>query len=365
MTGPGPALQIVGHHEGTASPGSILPHVWQRERFPVISDLEIVVAHDEADGIQLVRTFQATIHSVSVRRCRYGIHLVERNRNFLLSSSHIFDGLDSGVFFDHCNLHQVNIVGNHISYNRRAGIRQLDGDVHNIQITGNDIEYNSGDELVSAEILLEVAQRVYQRIRDRQQHDPSHTGLAGSEYPGARQAGIATHLRAIMTITGNVIGSRYRNLDISHATRVTITGNTIYGGTDLNVSLAHCSNVLLGTNTIGSRPSHHDVAQKYQDGVLLKDCQNCQLTGNLLSQLSAGTKESGGSITLEQCQHISVTNCQILQPLYRGIFVTDCVACQLSGNMLTNVPPADSFLQAIEVTGQSRDVFVQNNFCPQ
>ena len=45
--------------------------------------------------------------------------------------------LDTGLLFDRCNLHQVIIHGNHISYCKRAGIRQLDGDVHNIQITGN------------------------------------------------------------------------------------------------------------------------------------------------------------------------------------------------------------------------------------
>src|SRR5262245_16804009 len=51
MVAPGPALRIVGTHEGTAVPASVLPPVWQRERLPLVSSLEIVGEHPEADGI--------------------------------------------------------------------------------------------------------------------------------------------------------------------------------------------------------------------------------------------------------------------------------------------------------------------------
>ena len=156
MTGPGPAFRLIGHHEGTAQPDSVKSHTWHRERCPQISGLEILGAHPLADGIELVETMQTTISNVLIRQVRHGVHLVKRNRNFLLSASHIYDCDDTGVFFDQCNLHQVIISGSHISYCKRAGIRQLDGDVHNIQISGNDIEYNSGAEGTSGEIVLEA-----------------------------------------------------------------------------------------------------------------------------------------------------------------------------------------------------------------
>ena len=143
MAGPGPALRIVGDHQGTAQPASYKPHTWEKERMPQISGLEILGEHPEAVGIELRKTTKATITGVLVRECKHGIHLVERNRDFVLSDSHLLHNHEFGLFFDHCNLHQIIVHGNHISWNKKAGIKSLNGDVHNLQITGNDIEYNN------------------------------------------------------------------------------------------------------------------------------------------------------------------------------------------------------------------------------
>ena len=161
MAGPGPAFST--HRASRRKPLSltvlrVIPG--SAKRCPQISGLEILGAHPLADGIEFVETMQTTVTNVLIRKVRHGIHLVKRNRNFLLSSAHIYDCHDTGVFFDHCNLHQVILNGNHISYCKRAGIRQLDGDVHNIQISGNDIEYNSGAEGTSGEIVLEAREGV-------------------------------------------------------------------------------------------------------------------------------------------------------------------------------------------------------------
>ena len=56
-------------------------------------------------------------------RCRHGIHLLGRDRNVLIANCHIYDNSGVGVFLDRLNLHQINIVGNHISYASRAGSR--------------------------------------------------------------------------------------------------------------------------------------------------------------------------------------------------------------------------------------------------
>ena len=66
--------------------------------------------------------------------------------DFILSDSHLLNNSHFGLFFDRCNLHQIIVHGNHISWNGKAGIKSLDGDVHNLQITGNDIEYNNSPE---------------------------------------------------------------------------------------------------------------------------------------------------------------------------------------------------------------------------
>ena len=360
MAGPGPAFRIVGDHRGTTDPKTVQPHTWENERMPIVSDLEILGDHPEADGIELVRTMQTIIRNVLVRKCRYGIHLVERNRNFILAESHIYDCSDTGLFLDNCNLHQVIIFGNHISYNRRAGIRQFNGDVHNVQITGNDIEYNSGHEATSGEIVLEapddiiseytIVSNTIQATADAQGANILVLGKAG-DVPGAART---------IAITGNIIGSRDKNIVVENGCRITITGNTIYGGTALNVHLVNCQNTILATNNVGSRPSIHDNVNVYGDGVLLEGCVDCSITGNIMNGHRYGDSSGGGSVTLRACQDTTVSGCQIINPRHRGIHLHDTSRCKVSDNtVVEREEPA--MLTAIEVTGSSEGNVVQNN----
>ena len=363
MTGPGPACRFVGGHQGTADPGRVEPHTWDGERFPVIAGIEILGEHPEADGIQLVRTMQATIQNMLVRRCRYGLHLVERNRNLVVSASHIYDCHDSGVFFDQCNLHQVIISGNQISYCKRAGIRQLNGDVHNIQITGNDIEYNSGfpgsdDEVSSGEIVLEAPEGIISEYTIA-----SNTLQATLDAPGANVLidGMPTDPPTgvrLVTISGNVLGSRRRNLVVRRSSRISLTGNTIYGGTELNIAFADCQYATIGSNTLVSRPANY--SSDTRDGVLLENCRGCALMGNVLNECGYGDDGSGGCITLRRCEDIAVTASQILNPGVRGIDLIDSSHCRISDNAI-HQEEGRAMLTAIRVAGQGRHNLVQNN----
>lgn len=371
MTAPGPAIKIIGNHQGTANPASVKEHTWEGERFPVVSGLEILGKHPEADGIELYRTIQCTIQNVLIRNCRYGVHLVERNRNFLLADSHIYNGHDSGVFLDNCNLHQVNIIGNHISYNKRAGIRQYNGDVHNVQITGNDIEYNHNvhvtkdgaeqcdDELMTGEIVLQSPDSLiseYTIVSNTIQSIPQSRGanilIVGSEKR-------TPHAARTIAISGNIIGSRDKNIVLEHTVRVTITGNTIYGGKALNVLAKHTQNLVLSANNIGSRPSMHKVVDGYDDGILLENCTNAILDGNILSNLRYGGAEQGGAVTLINARNIRVSDCQIIRPHFRGIHLINGVACVFSDNTIEGI--GEDFRTAIEVSGESKSNLVQQN----
>ncbi len=371
MTAPGPAISIVGNHKGTANPASVTEHTWEAERFPVVSGLEILGRHPEADGIELYRTLKCTIQNVLIRNCRYGVHLTERNRNFLLADSHIYDGRDSGVFLDNCNLHQVNIIGNHISYNRRAGIRQYNGDVHNVQITGNDIEYNHNvqvtkdgaeqrdDELMTGEIVLESPNGliseytiVSNTIQSISQSRGANILIVGSEKH-------TPHAARTIAISGNIIGSRDKNIVLEHAVRVTITGNTIYGGKVLNVQAKHTQNLVLSANNIGSRPSMHKVVDGYDDGILFENCTNAILDGNILSNLRYGGAAQGGAITLINARNIRVSDCQIIHPRFRGIHLINGLACVFSDNTIEGT--GEDFQTAIEVSGASKSNLIQQN----
>jgi parallel beta-helix repeat protein len=360
MDGGGPAFRIVGDHRGTATPSTVKPPTWERERMPMVRSLEILGRHPEADGVQLYRTMQTTMQNLLIRNCRYGVHLLERNRNFLLNASHIYDCGDTGVFFDRCNLHQVIIIGNHISFCKRAGLRQLDGDVHNIQITGNDIEYNSGiDAENSGEIVLEAPDGVISEYTIS-----SNTLQATLPARGANVLVIGREEKPAMSvrllaITGNVLGSRDKNIVLRHARTATISGNTIYSGEQLNIEATDSHHLAISGNTIHTRPANWK--SENGDGVRLGRCVSCSITGNLLNDSKLGDRQRGGAITLEQCDRCSVSSCQIDNPHFAGVDLQDCTRCRISDNSIVDDRDPIAMYAAVRLHGASRDNLIQNN----
>jgi hypothetical protein len=105
MAGEGPAIHLAGTHRRTAQPSHFQPGVWLKERMPMISDIEIVGQHAEADGILIDCVMQPTLRGVLIRRVRHGVHLLNRARNVDISDCHIYDNTGVGVFLDRVNLH--------------------------------------------------------------------------------------------------------------------------------------------------------------------------------------------------------------------------------------------------------------------
>lgn len=354
MDGPGPALKLIGDHQGTATPASFKSHTWDKERLPTITGVEILGNHPEADGIQLFRTVQTTIQAVLIRQCRFGIHLVERNRNFLLSAAHIYDCHDSGVFFDDCNLHQVIITGCHISYCKRAGIRQWNGDVHNIQITGNDIEYNSGADGTSGEIVLEAPEAVISEYTISGNTLQATGAASGANVLILGQADPSSSFVRLINITGNVLGSREAGISIQHAAKVCITGNTIYGGELLNISLKNCRSTVVGSNVIGTRPATYSSGAI--DGVVIEGSQSCVLTGNVLAE--CGTP---GAITVINSSDIGISGNQIENAQQTGVTITNSKRCRVSDNSIVDTRETKKMQFAAQVSNDSRMVLLQNN----
>jgi len=366
MAGPGPAIRIVGDHRGTARPASYEDHTWEKERFPIVTGLEILGAHPEAVGLELRRTTKANITNVLVRKCRYGIHLIERNRDLILADSHLLDNDEYGLFFDECNLHQIIVHGNHISWNRKAGIKSLNGDVHNLQITGNDIEYNNhpgvdqseNGEPTGAEIWFEAPSGVISEvticsntIQATIQPGGANVRIHGAETVSPRAA-------RLITLSGNVLGSQTRGIELKHVQRIAITGNTIYDSEELSIDAEHCSGISVGSNTLVWRGEDDDPPR---DGIRLTDCTDGSLIGLVMRRLCFGTAERGAAVTLVRCQDVAVSECQILDPLVRGVELQDCVRCRVSGNSVIDRRARHSMRQAIRITGRSRDNLIQNN----
>lgn len=363
MAGPGPAIKIVGTHRGTSAPKSVTDATWQKERFPTLSGFEIVGEHPDAVGIELVRTLQPTISQVVVRRCRYGVHLTERNRNVLITDCHLYDNSVFGVFFDRCDLHQTNISGCHISFNQRAGIKSLGGDVHNLQITGNDIEYNNrpGIDTVDeggAEIDFDATEGTISEVTI------SSNTIQATIQPGGANVRVrgsqsgATQGACLIALTGNVIGSNTRGLDLAHAYRVTLTGNTIYDAAEYSVLARACRGMAIGANTICWKS---DETLPPRDGLLFDDCEQVAITGLTAERLCAGSDVDGAGLMFHGCRDVQLTGCQIIDPLHAGIELKGCRRCVISGNSIVDRRDTPRMKHAIRLAGQNGDLMVQHN----
>ena len=163
----------------------------------------------------------------------------------------------------------------------------------------------------------------------------------------------------LVNITGNVLGSRDQNIVIDYGSRVSITGNTIYGGKTLNVALRHSDHVVLGSNTILTRPSNWSVGTT--DGVLLEDCRGCSIQGNIINECNQGDEESGGAVTIRNCQDVAVSGCQIFDSGVRGIDILDSQRCRVSDNSIVDRRDSPVMQAAVRVTGKSKGNLIQNN----
>lgn len=311
MDGPGPALQLRGSHEGTAGPKTFKAATWN-ERMPVVSGIEILGNHPEADGIELFQTVGAIVSRVSVRWARHGVHLVTRNRNVLLSDCHFYENHGIGVYLDDVNLHQINVANSHISYNRGGGIVVRDGNVRNLQVSGCDIEANMpGDETPTktANILIDVSGSPDTRAKSVAevsitgctiQHSANYGGQDGKTVaPGGaniRLAGKKIYPIDSVTISGNVLSDTTTNIDIEHAMDIAISANNFFAPKPGNLRVAKSTRVVVTGNTFNPRQFERPGT------ILFQDCSDCVIANSTLHKFTT----SEGGLILERCAGFSL-----------------------------------------------------------
>lgn len=322
MCSPGPALRFLGTHGGTADPPTFKPTVWERERMPSVSGIEILGEHPEADGIEARGTMQLTVSRVLIRQVRHAIHLVERNRNVLIADCHLYDNRGAGVFYDDVNLHQSNISACHISYNRAGGVVVRGGDVRNIQISGCDIEANmSPDSPPTANVLLDCANGSVAEVAIvgcTIQHEAKSPNSANIRILGEgkvrRQGETISFQCGHVTIADNVLSDVQVNVDLQGVRGATVTGNTFWQGYSQNLVLDHCQQIVLQGNLMERNPLY-GYAVEAKNGVLLNDCRDITLSGLHLHAV----RESPAGLVARNCRRLHINNCTILDCENAGI----------------------------------------------
>ncbi len=362
MSGPGPALHLVGSHRRSAQPDTFADDVWRKERLPIVRDLEIVGQHPEADGIRLEGVMQPTLKSLLIRRCRHGIHLANRDRNVLIADCHIYDNSGVGILFDRVNLHQTNIHGSHISYCKQGGIKIVASEIRNLQICSNDIEYNYDRKSdTSADVLFDC--------REGTVREGTLIGntIQAVESPGGanvRFLGAGKHPNAVglFTITGNLIGSQATAIELRSCRGVVVSGNSIYSGYQHALWVEDSDSIVIGPNSIDHNPEYRGSST---DRVVIRNCRNVTLTGLIQQHTRAASKPVAESMEIRGCRQVNVTGCQIVGARGRGIVVGDSSLVRIADCTIVGGAGEWTFRAALAVEGKCSQLMVVNNFLGQ
>lgn len=343
MAGEGPALLFVGSHEGSAAPDSFKSDVWESQRTPMVEGIEIVGTHAEADGIEATGTMQITLSRVVIRECRHAVHLSVRNRNVLISACHFYHNTGIGVFYDHVNLHQSNIVGSHISYNGGGGVVSVGGNVRNLHIGTCDIEGNHAkDGPPSANVMLdsrggsigEVAITGCTLQHTHKSPDSANIRIIGSGTDPSllRRSGRETTREGNVTITGNVFSDVQVNVEVQHSRGVTITGNTFWEGFQHDLTVTDSDNVVVTGNNFDRNPRYlvngNDNAEN--NGIVFQRCTDSIFSNNVIS----GVWKHRAAVDIESCNRLQISHNSVLDSDGHGIRLEQVTNSMVTGNII-------------------------------
>lgn len=375
MEGAGPVFRLLGTHSKTADPNGFRDEEWQFERMPTFTQFEIEGRHPEADGLEISGIMQPTFEGILIRKVRNGIRFFDRARNILISHCHIYHNTGIGVFFDNINLHQTNIVGSHISYNRLGGIRIENSEIRNFQVTGCDIEYNNNrafgvpdaDDVPTAEIYIDCGETGTVRegtissctIQATYSPNGANIRIIGSRTPESQKAGM-------WCITGNLIGSQATNVHLTHCRGITFEGNYIYSGHVRNLLVESSKSIVVGSNCFGHNPDYKE--QELCTGIRLVDCENCTLTGVQIQDAQAGEHtvpntvpiERMGLVELVRCRRMQLTGVQVLEGTPAAVYLEDCQDTLLTGCLINDAREMPLAEASIRWTGTGSGNLVSN-----
>ncbi|MCS7238003.1 MAG: right-handed parallel beta-helix repeat-containing protein [Thermoguttaceae bacterium] len=351
MGGPGPAFRFVGTHTGTAAPRTVHQGVWQQERMPVVSGLEIVGQHPQAGGIEATGTMQLSLRGLNIRETYHAVRLFNRNRNVVISDCHIYKNLGVGILLDDCDLHQINISGCHISYNAQGGIVSRAGNVRNIHVTGCDIENNMPLDPAEAKAAPPTANILIDGTGGK--YGTAEVAITGCTIQHTHEANDSANIRFIgedaaarrwghLVIANNVLSDVQVNIDLYKARGVSIVGNTFWQGAEWNLRAVDCDHILLGPNMMDRNPGY-EAQLSGCEAVVFQNCRHVSISGLHLS----GVRRKEAGIILESCENVNINGCFVVDCQGAGILVR-----RSSGVHIVNsrfIPPQEQALTWLPV----------------
>ena len=150
-------LRYEGTLTGNANPGSLNNReLDKKESNAFIERLRVTSKNGyEGNGIEIEKLLSANIEACHTFNLKNGIIVKGWNRNLIFENCHVRDNLENGLSFENVNLHQLNMTGMHIGYNKN-GISIIDGEIANWQMSACDIESNSSSSYGQPESLINI-----------------------------------------------------------------------------------------------------------------------------------------------------------------------------------------------------------------
>ncbi|HUV66163.1 MAG TPA: right-handed parallel beta-helix repeat-containing protein [Sedimentisphaerales bacterium] len=364
MAGSGPAIKLVGTHEGSADPSSVKENVWLNQRTPTVSGLEIVGADPQACGIEATGTMQATFSRLTIRKALHGIHLTRRNRNVIIADCHIYENRGIGIYLDHVDLHQINVGNSHVSYNAGGGVVQRGGAVRNLQVGNCDIEANMGaNSPATANVLIDATGGSIGEIAITGctlQHTHEAPGSANVRIIGEgelRAYADGERRGGNVAITGNILSDVQINIHLIKVRGVTIIGNTIWKGYAHDLLIEDSANVVIGSNVLDRNPRYHygDGATANR-GLVFRNCEQVVLSGLNINNV----RRKEAAIVLEKCRDFNISGCIILDYDQCGILMDDVRDTVVSSCTVRDSRPQAERAAAL-VLKKGQDNLVANN----
>ncbi|MEA1950037.1 MAG: right-handed parallel beta-helix repeat-containing protein [Planctomycetota bacterium] len=362
MDGPGPAIKLIGTHRGTAAPHTVKPNIYLNERTPIVEGLEIVGRHEKALGIEAELTFQLIIDKVTIRDTLHAIRLATRNRNVIISNCHLYKNRGVGLYLDECDLHQINVVGSHISYNPGGGIVVRGGGVRNLHIGTCDIEGNVVNVLIdsagstggTAEVAI-----VGCTIQHSGGPNSANIRFIGAS-PKGKDGSPGKRAWGHITIANNVLSDVETNIDIQKACEVSIVGNTIWKGYKYNLRVRDSSNVVVGPN-IFARNKRYRSEETSDNAIVFENCDDMTLTGLHIHRVL----RAPAGLVLDKCRRVNITGCSILDCDSLGILMKNVELARVSDCIIRNDRFRDGCKEAgdwrpMEVVGGKANMIVNN-----
>jgi len=361
MAGPGPALKFVGTHFKSADPKGFAPEVWDRQRMPCVDGVGIAGDHPEAIGIQAVGTMQLTVSRTHIRGVLHGIHLVENNRNVIISDCHIYENRGVGIYYDDVNLHQSNISNCHVSYNAGGGVVARAGNVRNIHITGCDLESNmSPDTPPTANVLIDCTGSKYGTgevaiTGSTIQHnnpspDSANIRIIGRSEPSGK---LELVREGNVTITGNVLSDVQVNVHLKDCRGVAITGNTFWMGYKHNLLVEDCSNIVVGPNNFDRNPRYnYGNTLDANNGLVVRNSEDCTLTGLHITNV---WRDPAG-LLIENCRRFNITDCTILDCDNVGLLLKNVTGSRVTDCLIRDDRPGSTSVPVKVIGGSGNTI---------